>query len=368
MKRWSAVLVTLSIIILSAGRPAPLAALTSGTWTRTGSMGAARLGHTATLLDDGRVLVAGGTDGHGGILASAELYDPATGRWTATGGMLQARAYHTATRLAGGEVLVTGGQGAGAGAELYNPSAGSWFATGSMTQARSHHAAVALADGQVLVAGGIGASGAELASAELYNPATDGWTATGGMTYARAFAPASLLPSGEVLIAGGNALTSAAGHSAEVYVGGAWRLTASMSAERSGDTAALVPNGSALVFGGGPLAGGAIYESSAGTWVNTDGFGASPPVQGQTETLLDTGDVLIAGGVDRYHNTGDVAHLYVPSTNRWQPTGAMNQARSQHTATRLGNGQVLVTGGELTISSGGAVSTTVFASAELYMP
>jgi hypothetical protein len=228
--------------------------------------------------------------------------------------------------------------------------------------------AVALEDGQVLVAGGIGSAGAELASSELYNPTTDSWTATGSMTFARAFVAATLLPNGEVLVAGGNEITSAAGHSAEVYSGGQWRLTGAMNWERAGDTATLLSNGEALVFGGGPLAGGEHYEPSAGRWVSTYGFGAAPPEQGQTETLLGTGDVLIAGGVDRYHGTGDVAHLYDPSSNRWAPTGSMNQARSQHTATRLYNGQVLVTGGELTISSASGVTSTVFASAELYMP
>jgi hypothetical protein len=237
-----------------------------------------------------------------------------------------------------------------------------------MSQARSHHAAVVLEDGRVLVAGGVGSTGAELASAELYDPATDTWTATGSMNVARAFAAATLLPDGEVLIAGGNELTSATGHSAELYSNGRWKLTGSMSSERSGDTAAALPDGEALVFGGGPLASGAYYVPSTGTWTNTFGFGASPPEQGQTETPLASGEVLVAGGVDRNKNTGAVSHLYDPSSNRWQASGALKQARSQHTATRLYNGQVLVTGGELVLSSSAGATTTVFASAELYTP
>ena len=138
---------------------------------------AARQGHTATLLQGGQVLVAGGTDGHGAVLSSAEIYDPATGRFRATGNMLQARSFHSATLLPDGEVLVAGGQGAGAAAELYNPGAGQWFAAGSMAQGRSHHAAALLPDGRVLVAGGVkpnasgsAAQAAVLASAELYTP------------------------------------------------------------------------------------------------------------------------------------------------------------------------------------------------------
>ncbi len=369
--KFSTFLLTLSIIGIAAAAPAPaLAGNSSGTWSQTGAMSAARIGHTATLLNNGLVLVAGGANGRGGILAGAELYNPATGQWAVTGSMSAARAYHTATLLAGGEVLVTGGQGAGAGAELYNPSTGRWFATGSMTQGRSHHAAVTLDDGQVLVAGGLDSAGNRLAGAELYNPATDTWTATANMNVARAFAAATLMPDGDVLIAGGNANTSAAGHSAELYSKGQWRLTATMSYERNGDTATLLPNGAALVFGGGPLSGGdgACYVPSTGSWVSTNGFATAPPVQGQTQTMLGTGEVMVVGGVDRYQDTSPIAFLYEPHSNRWQTSGAMKQARSQHAATRLDNGQVLVSGGELVIDSNGVVTTTVFASAELYTP
>ena len=80
----------------------------SGTWTATGSLATARYHHTATLLPNGKVLVAGGFDGSG-YLASAELYDPASGTWTATGSLATARDYHTATLLPNGKVLVAGG-------------------------------------------------------------------------------------------------------------------------------------------------------------------------------------------------------------------------------------------------------------------
>src|SRR5579864_6827535 len=98
---------TLSLTTMIASHPTPVFAGTSGTWVATGSMRTAHLGHTATLLNSGLVLVAGGTTGAGGALASAELYDAATGQWRPTGSMRHGRAYHTATLLAGGEVLVT---------------------------------------------------------------------------------------------------------------------------------------------------------------------------------------------------------------------------------------------------------------------
>ena len=127
---------------------------TTGTFGPTGSMATARLGHTATLLSDGRVLIAGG-DGSP-VLASAEIYDPKTGTFSPTGSMTTARSGHTATLLADGRVLVAGGWTARglASAEIYDPKTGTFSPTGSMTTARDGHTATLLADGRVLITGG----------------------------------------------------------------------------------------------------------------------------------------------------------------------------------------------------------------------
>jgi N-acetylneuraminic acid mutarotase len=136
----------------------PMAA--AGSWTSTGSLQTARSDHTATLLSNGRVLVAGGSThgGPGGALASAELYNPATGTWTATGSMQAARWEYTATLLPTGRVLVVGGRDNGvtaqSSAELYDPATGTWTATSSMQTARFFHTATLLPNGRVLVAGG----------------------------------------------------------------------------------------------------------------------------------------------------------------------------------------------------------------------
>ena|SRR5215471_5729509 len=185
----------------------------SSTWTTTGSMSTARIKHTATLLQNGQVLAAGGVNSTG-FLSSAELYDSSTGKWTTAGSMAVARGEHTATLLPNGDVLVAGGLTNGnsqigtsctATAELFNRSTGQWTSTGSMTVPRGNHTAM-LPDGKVLVAGGLCSDGFIYPgnSAELYDPATGTWKATASMNFSRASAGATLLQTGEVLIAGGN--------------------------------------------------------------------------------------------------------------------------------------------------------------------
>jgi hypothetical protein len=162
-------------------------ALASWIWRRAASLNTVRFIHTATLLQNGMVLVAGGFNSTGSS-ASAELYDPARGTWTATGSLNTARYYHTATLLQNGMVLVAGGSdgtGSSASAELYDPTTGVWTATGNLNVGRNVHSATLLQNGMVLVAGGVHVAEGHpkriLASAELYDPASGTWTATGNL-------------------------------------------------------------------------------------------------------------------------------------------------------------------------------------------
>jgi N-acetylneuraminic acid mutarotase len=153
----------------------------SGTWTFTGSLNTGRGLATATLLPNGKVLVAGGYNSYGGYLASAELDDPVTGTWTATGSLNTGRYAHTATLLSNGKVLVAGGfnnislSGILSSAELYDPATGRWNATASLSTARELHTAKLLPIGKVLVAGGTNRCASPASFAE---PLFSSWTAT----------------------------------------------------------------------------------------------------------------------------------------------------------------------------------------------
>ena len=233
---------------------------TTGSWTATRDMAGVRVGHTATPLADGTVLVAGGgssSDGDGGPLDSSELYDPSTGRWTASGTMVTAGPGRLAAFLTDGRVIVIGGGDDGKAAELYDPATGQWTATGSMVEPKfSGFVATVLSDGAVLLAGGMAGSGAQV-SAELYDPDTGEWTATGDMLQGRLNHTLTLLPDGTVLVAGGASsvidppLSALA--TAERYdpTTGQWTATETMSEARSAHRAVMLPDGTVLVAGGG---------------------------------------------------------------------------------------------------------------------
>jgi N-acetylneuraminic acid mutarotase len=152
---------------LSQSRPAQAL----GRWKVTGDLNVPRGGQTATLLQNGQVLVAGG-DATG---VGAELYDPVTDVWTATGNLITGRRESdTATLLPNGQVLVTGGISGTHqtdSAEQYDPTTGTWAATASLKAGRYGHTATLLFNGQVLVAGGASFRIGGLTRAQLYRSA-----------------------------------------------------------------------------------------------------------------------------------------------------------------------------------------------------
>jgi N-acetylneuraminic acid mutarotase len=175
-------------------------------WILTGSPSLPRSHHTATLLRDGNVLVVGGSDSGGTVLADAEIYDFSTQTWSSTRPLHFARSGHAATELADGRVLVVGGgiTQAITSAEIYDPRTQAWTDTGPLQQAREgHHTATLLSDGRVLVVGGDGVTTAFLDSIELLDPATETWTLGQRLSYPRSHHTATRLQDGKVLVVGG---------------------------------------------------------------------------------------------------------------------------------------------------------------------
>ena len=230
----------------------------TGAWTLTGSMADGRTYHTATLLPNGKVLVAGGCYSACGIYvqSSAELYDPNSGTWSVTGSLSVGRAQHTATLLQNGKVLVAGGISASgsenSSAEIYDPATGKWSSAGNMITGRRFAQAALLTNGRVVVMGGQDTPGNTLSSTELYDPSTNKWSATGKMTSPRLyFVALPFLVSGKVLVAGG-ANPSVILASSELYdpLTGKWSATGSMNVARIYHFAVILTNGKVLVATG----------------------------------------------------------------------------------------------------------------------
>ena len=239
-------------------------------WQLKAELHEARLLHTATLLPDGRVLVAGGV-GSSGQLSSAELYDPLSDTWTLAAPMRTARSYHTASLMPNGQVLVIGGSvGGGAPAtdtaEIYDPGTNTWRDAASMRVGRTSHTATVLSDGtQVMVAGGIDSSLTN--TVEIYDFTTDRWTAVADMEERRFYHVAALLPNGKVLVAGGSDGLRAMS-SSEIYdpVSDVW--------QPFGDL------GTARIFAR------AARDSITGTWYVVGGIAADATSTTERFTLL----------------------------------------------------------------------------------
>jgi hypothetical protein len=234
----------------------------TGKWQVTSNMSTPRLNPTATLLDNGKVLVVGGYtyDSACCALASAEIYDPTTGTFSPTGSMSTARRNLTATLLNNGTVLIAGGyNGTNLDApEIYNPITGKFSATGSMGTPRRFPTANLLLDGKVLIVGGYGENNFVLASASLYNSQTGTFSSTGSLNTPTGRQTSTLLIDGKVLIAGGYNLTNVLS-SAELYdpVTGTFSVTGSMTVPRWRHAEARLLNGDVLIVGGASVGGNA---------------------------------------------------------------------------------------------------------------
>ncbi|MGA2813299.1 MAG: Ig-like domain-containing protein [Candidatus Acidiferrum sp.] len=352
----------------SATNSSTVAVTTAGFVYTSSGLNEPRYAHSAALLPNGSVLIAGGINPASGFTSSAELYDPATETFSDTGSLNNPRYFATATTLNNGTVLIAEGNGSGtaeAPAELYHPSTGEFTLTGTPTVQSLYGSATLLANGKVLLVGGLSPSTAvPLAIAELYDPSTGQFTQTGSLNDARYLHAAVLLNSGEVLIAGG-AGTNGALTSAELYnpSTGLFTTTGSLNSAAEFAEATLLNSGKVFVVGVGSIP--EIYDPSTGKFTNSasGALVVGTLFGGNTAPLLSNGDLLLVGdylGTDLYNG----AILYNPANDTAANTGDLNTSRVYETTTLLNNGQVLVVGGLSLVTDTGSV----LGSAELYTP
>jgi hypothetical protein len=384
-----------------------------------GSLNTSRYQHSATLLNNGKILIAGGvscpTAGSCTYLSSAELYDPVTGTSANTGIMATPQAA-PAVLLANGEVLIAGGSRCDPygncfslnSIEVYDPLSGTFGRLGTMHAARDGHTMTLLADGRVLIAGGescipsqgggsysqnrneIQVGDAHLiyaafnpvtgyisctaqSSAEIYDPQSGASNLTGSLNSARYNAAAVRMADGRILVVGGSSEYSPL-YSAEVFdpTTGSFTPTSSgLGTARSSPAATLLGNGLVLISGGStceaptcPTTAAELYDPAVDAFRYTSGNLNSSRVN-HAAVLLTNGQVLLAGGTATCPQpdicTSDATtEIYDPAADTFNPSSTLATARSEHTGTLLSNGSVLIAGG---IANG-----TTLSSIELYEP
>ena len=327
---------------------------TTGRVVAAAEMSSPRAAHTATLLKDGSVLVAGGCTLDGCEMsregATAELYDPRSRTFAATGSMTTERVSQTATLLSDGRVLVAGGwdrDGILKSAELYDPATGTFSPTEDMATARAAHTASLLPDGKVLLAGGYNGKRSVL-GAEVYDPDSNGFTRTGGMNTARSAHAAALLPDGRVLVTGGIDAGDNVVRGTEIYDPGQGRFVGAdkMLAARYKHAAVPFDAGNILVVGGsdeddfyGKRASAELYDPKTHTFVAVSSMNTKRFKLPDAVATLDGGRVLVGGD-------GRHAELYNPHFRTFRPVrGDIGSPRAFATTVPLADGKAIIAGG-----------------------
>ncbi|MGQ0600170.1 MAG: Kelch repeat-containing protein [Anaerolineales bacterium] len=311
-----------------------------------------RAAHTATLLADGRVLLAGGfkDDGHGDelALASAELYDPQTDTFMLAGAMAEPRNGHTATRLPDGSVLLVGGWGDDvrlSTTELYDPTSGTFTAAGALVTRRANHTATLLNDGRVLLAGGSQTRNVLVPNAEVYEPTSGVFTAIAALGEPREGNTATQLSDGRVLLAGGTAENDRVLASAEIFEPATNTFTrvGDLTTARRKHAAILLPDGRVLIIGGsddrdwrGKYISTELFDPATQTFAPGPDLSNERFKLADATVLLPDGRVLVSGGSP---------WLELFNAGRFSVGDSLDAAYYFSTATLLADGRVLIAGG-----------------------
>lgn len=312
-----------------------------------------RAGHTATLLSNGDVLIAGC---YGCGNKTAEVYS--NGQSVLVGEMLHTRSNHTATLLSNGTVLFVGGTEGGSTikSEIYDPTIKIFQDAGSLISERGCHTATFLPEnGSVIIIGGISSDGGLTSLIEKYDSATQKFTVIGNLITPRYGHTATLLDNGTIFISGGLGVNSSL-LSSEIFDPKTNTSTTSipLKKDRSYHTASLLPGNKILITGGASYKVGLVDTHDSGEIINLT-VGASAYVPNKmsngrsrhTATTLQNGTILIVGSGSSDQKTfSNTADLYDPTLNQFvKISSLMTDYRGNHTATLLQNGTVLIVGG-----------------------
>ena len=322
----------------------------SNTWQSVGPMTTERAEHTATLLNDGRVLVIGGFKGVGTgftVLDSAEIFNPQTNTFTAVGNMTSPRAFHTATLLQDGKVLIAGGVGVDGNTalntvEIFDPAANTFTPISNMNQSRFFHTSNLLSNGRVLIAGGI--DFLSLKSTEIFNPQAGTFTFGPEMNMPRVHHASTRLNDGRILLVNGLVIGSIM--SVDIYNPASNIFaSATSSAEQLGLSVTTLSNGKVLIFGS------KLFNQPNGQAAEVfdpldNSFAEIGPmpifgIARDSLVLLNSGQVLFVGANIK-------AQIFNPQTNEFKLTGDLNTPRlARHRLVSLQDGRALVAGGQL---------------------
>ncbi len=382
----------------------PVAPVPQPVWNQNGSMTTPRANGMATLLPDGTVLLTGGAPSAnesvtygccatGTILNTAETYDPVSGIFTQTANsMSSGRIDQTATLLNNGQVLVAGGGynkyignsiqiWPTASVDLYNPSSRMFTPGPDMNTARIGHTATTLQDGTVLIVGGGGTAYTSDKTSEIFNPNTGALKLGATAVTSRSLHTATLLQNGMVLITGGyDQINGGITSSAELYNpqgNGTFTSIPSMNVPREKHTATLLSNGMVLIVGGtsdgiNALDTAELYDPIQNTFTYTIGK-LNTPRANHSANVLSNGLILIAGGSNPTSDSPSyvptaTAETYDVSTGLFTPTASMQIARSWAPTVVMNDGTILVAGGAGAPTPGADTNITPLASLETYAP
>ncbi|CAB4935555.1 unannotated protein [freshwater metagenome] len=364
---------TLAVLALLAA-PALSRADYGGSWAPTGAMHDAHFRSQGVLLQDGRVLVAGGGGSRDGgePTTAAEIFDPTTDDWTLVAPLRAKRSAATVDRLPDGRVLVAGGYGSGwagiqSSTEIFDPRTETWSAGPPMHSPRAQAASAVLPDGRVLVAGGYYDHNQFVAeNAEIYDPESNSWSPIASPLTPRLNARATALPDGRVLLTGGGYYTATLG-SSEIYdpAANTWTWTPAGGVAQMDTSATLLHDGTILTTAGyrypevGTEDAGATYDPAANAWSPTPSPG--PVRWNPTLTTMADGKALVAGGQGSDYYAQSSTALFDTARRTWRAAAPMGAARADSSAVLLRDGRVLVI-------SGLSPSYQYLASAELFTP